>query len=240
MKTTRRRTFAVSLAMGVVGALTAPSAFAAAEGWHGVVGGDDPNVRGAPSTGARIVGTLRSGTPLTVQSWVAGEMVWGVNATWARIAPGRFVYSALLAKPRPPAPPPAPRAFPGHWIDVNLTEQIISAYDGARPAFWHVTSTGAPGWETPSGVHRIRRRVANETMNSATLTTRVEVPYLLRNVLWTQYFDESGDAIHDNYWKGPDSPFGVPTSHGRVGLPEEEAYQFWKWARVGTIVNIHT
>jgi len=211
----------------------------AAGGWQGVVGSGSPNIRSAPTTSAPVVGTLTSGSPIAIQAWVHGAMVEGVNETWGEIAPGEYVYSANLLKPDPSSPPPAPRTFPGHWIDVNLTQQIITAYNGSTPAFWAVTSTGAPGWETVTGTYTILSRDPNATMSSATLTVPVAVPYDLPNVLFTQYFTDFGEAIHDNYWKGADSPYGVPTSHGCIGLREAQAKQFWDWAQVGTVVNIH-
>lgn len=207
--------------------------------WHGVVAGDSPNVRGAPSTSAPVVGSLTTGNPVEIAQWVHGERVSGVNETWGEIAPGEFVYSAMLAKPKPDAPPPAPQTFAGHWIDANLTEQIITAYDGNQPVFWAVMSSGAPGTDTPVGTYRILRRVPNERMTSASLAMQVEIPYDLDNVLYTQYFNDYGAAIHDNWWKGDDSPYGVPTSHACMGLQEADALQFWNWANLGTVVNIH-
>ncbi len=229
----------VALVVSVVATIVMTHATFAAGAWQGVVGSDSPNVRSAPTTNAPVVGTLAAGSPISIEAWVHGQMVEGVNETWGEIAPGQYVYSANLLKPSPSSPPPAPQTFSGHWIDANLTQQIITAYNGSTPVFWAVMSSGAPGWETEAGVHQVLRRVPNETMTSASLSVAVEVPYDLPNVLYTQYFTSYGEAIHDNYWKGADSPFGVPTSHGCIGLPETQARQFWDWAQVGTIVNIH-
>lgn len=79
---------------------------------------------------------MPAGTPVRIIAWVHGEMVQGVNETWGEIAPGKYVYSANLLKPLPSSPPPAPRTFPGHWIDANLTQQIVTAYDDPTPVFW--------------------------------------------------------------------------------------------------------
>jgi hypothetical protein len=233
-----RRVLAAML-LGIVATLEMVTSTFAAGGWQGVVGSGGVNVRSAPSVNAPVIGEVPSGSPITIQAWVHGQMVSGVNETWGEIAPGQYVYSANLQKPLPSSPPAAPQTFAGHWIDVDLTQQIITAYNGASPVFWAVMSSGAPGWETVTGTYRILRRVPNETMRSSSLRVAVEIPYDLPNVLYTQYFTDFGAAIHDNYWKGADSPFGVPTSHGCIGLPEAQAKQFWDWANVGTIVNIH-
>jgi len=234
----------IAAALGVAILLVRDQTTFAAGAWTGIAGSDNPNIRAAPNTESPIVGTLTSGQPVQIIAWVQGERVENVNETWGEIAPGEYVYSANLLKLLPSSPPPAPQTFRGHWIDANLTQQILTAYDGSTPVFWAVMSSGAPGGtETETGVHRILRRVANETMSSATLAGPVEIPYYLTNVLWTQYFTDYGAAIHDNWWKGVGapyfSPFGVPTSHGCIGLPESDALKFWNWAQVGTILNIH-
>ena len=233
----RRLAVPFAFALFAVFAFHAPGH--AAGVWHGFAV-NDPNVRSSPSASAPIVGTLRSGEPVEVMAFVHGDMIVPVNSTWAELGPGRYVYSPGLQKPLPAAPPPPPESFSGHWIDANLTEQIITAYDGSTPAFWAVMSSGAPGGtETETGLHHILRRVANETMSSATLRARVAIPYYLTNVLYTQYFTDYGAAIHDNWWKNATSPFGVPTSHGCMGLREADALKFWNFASVGTALNIH-
>lgn len=233
----------VAAILGVTLLLIREQTTLAAGPWTGTASSVSPNVRSAPNTASAIVGTLPPGSPVTIVAWVHGERVEGVNETWGEIAPGKYVYSANLLKPLPNNPPPVSQTFSGHWIDANLTQQILTAYDGTTPVVLVVMSSGAPGTATDSGTYRILRRVPNETMNSATLSWLVEIPYFLTNVLWTQYFTNYGAAIHGNWWKGAGSPyyspFGVPTSHGCIGLPEADALKFWNWARVGTVVNIH-
>jgi lipoprotein-anchoring transpeptidase ErfK/SrfK len=48
----------------------------------------------------------------------------------------------------------------------------------------------------------------------------------------------AGDAIHTNYWKAKDV-FGIPTSHGCVGMPEPDAHWIWNFATVGTPMVLH-
>jgi len=227
---------AVLLAASFLLAATSPSH--AAGVWHGVSRQDDANIRSGPSTADPVVGTLSAGQPVDVVAWVQGERVDGVVNTWAELAPGEYVYGNMLGEDKPSSPPAAPQTFSGHWIDVNLTQQIITAYNGSTPTYWAVMSSGAPGWETPTGTFNIQRRDPSATMTSNSLAVSVPVPYDLTNVLWSQYFTSYGAALHDNYWKDP-STFGVPTSHGCVGMLEPDAHYFWHWADVGTVVNIH-
>jgi hypothetical protein len=216
------------------------SGTASAQGvWQGVVSGDAPNIRSAPSTDAPVVGQLAAGQPVSIVQWVHGQRVEEVNETWGEIAPGEYIYSAELSKPLPAAPPAAPQTFSGHWIDANLTDQILTAYNGSTPAFWAVMSSGAPGTETETGVHTVLSHVPVTTMTSAGLAMAVEIPYDLPNVKWVQYFNSYGAAIHGVYWKDSTSPYGVPTSHGCMGLPEPQAQQFYNWTSDGSVINIH-
>lgn len=127
------------------------------------------------------------------------------------------------------------------WIDVDLSTQQITAYEGSTPVYRAGVTTGRPGFETPAGTFAIVRRVYNETMDSSTIGIPRNAPggYYLTGVLFTQYFDWDGDALHYNYWSPP-SAFGrYPTSHGCVGMPYGPALFFWNFADIGTPVVIH-
>src|SRR6476469_8704531 len=92
---------------------------------------------------------------------------------------------------------------------------------------------GRPGWETPLGTWRMQRRVADETMDGATLAGQgpdgTGATYRVEHVRWTQYFTADGSAIHENSWRDP-ATFGIPGSHGCVGLAPAVASWFWTWA----------
>ena len=211
-------------------------------GWEAV---RTMNVRAAPTSKSPIVGEVKKKTKLNVLGWAVGEMVIGKNEMWAKIGEGQYVYSNGLTKPKPQQPPAPIKTRRGRWIDVNLSEQVITAYHGDKPIYWAVTSSGAPGWETPEGTFDIRRRKFVTTMDSTNLneddTAKLRADadqYRVTDVYFTQYFTDSGNAIHYNYWKW-DSPFGVPTSHGCLGLPYADAYFFWVYAGLGTVMVIH-
>ena len=129
--------------------------------------------------------------------------------------------------------------FSGRWLDVTLSGAThVVAYDendGVR-SFYAIKGTAT--YPTPLGAWSIVRRVANETMDSATVGIPRTAPggYYLKNVLYTQYFRGSGESLHYNYWS---SAWGTPGSHGCLGLSLADSRWLWDWAAIGTPVLIH-
>jgi lipoprotein-anchoring transpeptidase ErfK/SrfK len=214
-----------------------PAALAAPGRWWGKVFVDGANLRSAPSSQAPAVGQLPAGSPVVVSAWVVGEQVVADNPAWAQLNDHTFVYSAEVRPVDVPAPPAVPVDAPttGRWIDVNLTLQVVVAYEGRTLVRMARTSTGRPGFETPPGTYAIQRRVASETMTSAGIAG---ASYYVPHVRWTQYFSKDGKALHENYWK-PSDQFGIPSSHGCAGLLGPDAQFLWDWASVGTPVIAH-
>ena len=123
---------------------------------------------------------------------------------------------------------------------MNLTQQTVTAYEGERPVYMTVTSSGRPGWETREGMHKVLWRKENETMDSSTLLGQdaARASYKIENIRWTQYFTSDGQAIHENFWRDP-ALFGVPSSHGCLGMGAQDALWFWLWADRGTPLSVH-
>jgi lipoprotein-anchoring transpeptidase ErfK/SrfK len=125
-------------------------------------------------------------------------------------------------------PPPAQPGGNGErWIDVDLTQQRLVAYEGNTPVHWVTVSTGLPGTPTVTGQFSIYVKYTAQLM--------VEPGYYLPDVPWVMYFYE-GYELHGTYWH---NNFGHPVSHGCVNLPTPEAKWLYDWASVGTLVNIH-
>lgn len=136
-----------------------------------------------------------------------------------------------------PVDPPFWSAFAddGRWIDVNLSlPQQLRAMQGDEEAFRDLVTAGIQGRTSP-GFYRIIRRVANETMDSRTVPDATR-QYLLKDVLYTQYFLNDGSAIHYNWWA---STWGYPGSQGCLGMRLAGAKYMWDWANIGTPVVIH-
>ena len=210
--------------------------------WTGQATGE-ANLRRGPTTEYAVTGELKSGDPVKVLRWISGEEVEASNPVWADLGSARYVYSTnITSNPLPATPPPVAKPLPGRWLDMNVTLQILTAYVGARPMKSFLVSSGRPDWPTPLGNFEVLRRVANETMDGTTLVGQgpdgTGDTYYIENVLWTQYFDTTGDALHTNYWSQPDM-FGIPTSHGCIGMPEPDARWIWNFATIGTPLITH-
>jgi len=202
--------------------------------WQGITIAET-NVRSEPTTASATIRTLAYGEEVVVVDWVRGEAVVETQITWALLEGGGYVYARNIVRHAPVEPPSLPGDAPsqGRWIDVHLTQQLMVAYEGRDAVRTVVTTTGMPGWESPPGWFAINWRVANETMESGSIGA--ENFYVLKDVLFTQYFTDRGHALHFAWWKTAET-IGRPGSHGCLNLLLEDAQFFWDWATVGTPV----
>lgn len=130
--------------------------------------------------------------------------------------------------------------FDSRWILVDLGTLQAIAFEGATPTYIAPVTSGKPGWETPTGAFRIGTRIASDIMSSETMgiPRNEQDGYYLTDVLYAQYFLGGGYAIHGNYWQ-PDWVFGtVNTSHGCIGMRNQDAGYFWEFAGYGTPIVI--
>lgn len=104
------------------------------------------------------------------------------------------------------------------WIDIDLSEQILIAFEGTRPVRHFVISSGLPDTPTVTGTFRIRAKVRSQTMSGP--------GYSLPNVEWVQYFFQDY-ALHGSYWH---NNFGNPMSRGCINLTNEDAKWLFDWA----------
>jgi LysM repeat protein len=121
-----------------------------------------------------------------------------------------------------PAPSPSPAPSAGRWIDVDLSAQRVTAYEGSTPVRSTLVSTGLASTPTPVGSYSIYVKYVSALMSGP--------GYYLPNVPYVMYFYR-GYSLHGTYWH---SNFGHPMSHGCVNLPTSEAHWLFNWASVGT------
>ncbi|MBN9386953.1 MAG: L,D-transpeptidase family protein [Chloroflexi bacterium] len=121
-----------------------------------------------------------------------------------------------------------------HWVDVNLSGQYETFYEGDVPVLTSLVTTGTPNHATPTGTFHILRLVANERMRGGSVGAGDY--YDLDNVLYTMYFTWEGHALHYAWWR---SVFGVTGSHGCVNEDYNTAYFAWNFLTLGSRVQIH-
>ncbi len=175
--------------------------------------------------------TVQRGDTLSAIAMRYGVSMWALAAANNIGNPSRIYVGQVLRIPSAgnPAPPPAPPASgnSGRWIDIDLTAQRLTAYEGNTPVRSTLVSTGLPRTPTPTGQYRIYVKYTAADMSGP--------GYYLPAVPYTMYFYR-GYGIHGTYWH---NNFGQPMSHGCVNLPTPEAQWLFEWASVGTLVNIH-
>jgi hypothetical protein len=128
-----------------------------------------------------------------------------------------------LVRPAMEAPPPEVTGDE-RWIDVDVGTQTLVAYEGARPVFATLVSTGRPGpaTATPTGTFRVWVKLAEDTMDDLERTD-LESNYAIEAVPWVQYFSE-GIALHAAFWH---DDFGRRRSHGCVNLAPRDAQRLF-------------
>ncbi|WP_081865072.1 L,D-transpeptidase [Chondromyces apiculatus] len=138
------------------------------------------------------------------------------------------------------------------WLDINLTKQVLVAYEGTKAVYATLISSGEAGLAdhegttaTRKGIFRIHTKHVSITMDSDTVGEEFE----LRDVPYVQYFQD-GYALHGAYWH---DSFGRPKSHGCINLAPEDARRIFWWTEpqvppgwhgaarslTGTVVFVH-
>jgi lipoprotein-anchoring transpeptidase ErfK/SrfK len=137
------------------------------------------------------------------------------------------------------------------WVDVSIEEQTLVLWEGKRPVYVTLVSTGQDGMEdpktskaTPRGTFRIKSKHVTTTMDSNERSTQSggaapdrhagESPtaddkhagqFELRDVPYVQYFQD-GYALHSAYWH---DHFGLARSHGCINLAPIDALRVFRF-----------
>jgi hypothetical protein len=129
-----------------------------------------------------------------------------------------------------PGPAPADLAPGEKWIDVNLTTQSLVAFEGDKPVYATIISSGrhdnndaTKDHRTKMGSFRIREKHISATMDDDSAS---DGPYSIEDVPWIMYFNGSY-ALHGAFWH---SAFGHERSHGCVNMTPHDAKELFHWA----------
>ena len=199
------------------------------------------NVRSGPGTDYGLQGYLEPGERV--------EIV-GRYGDWWRVAYGNgeaWVFSGVVdaqggqgvpevegpptkvpSSPTLIPPPAAPtEVVETRWVDVDLSEQRLRAYEDGEVVRTTLVSTGLPRTPTVRGQFRIWIKLRYDDMEGP--------DYYLEDVPYVMYFYQ-GYGLHGTFWH---SNFGQQMSHGCVNLPTSEAEWVFNFVDVGTLVNVH-
>lgn len=138
--------------------------------------------------------------------------------TFLRIDDDRWIDADDVRRPTFEPPPSDVQVAAGEkWIDVDLATQTLVAWQGDRPVFATLVSTGKGRQGTPNatprGVHRIWVKLLSSNMDNLE-DENASRWYRMENVPWVQYFSK-GVGLHGAFWH---RSFGHVRSHGCVNL----------------------
>lgn len=204
------------------------------------VSGSSVNLRSGPGSVYTSIETLSYGDLLAVtgrlsdNTWLyvktsAGQEGW-IKTTLVELKGNYRNYDFYPVQPIPPTPTSTPvilGGVEGHWIDVDLSEQMLYAYDGTELVASFLVSTGVRDYPTERGLYRIQTKLLFSDMTGT--------DYFLPDVPYAMYYAK-GFSIHGTYWH---HNFGTPMSHGCINMDTDEAEWLYNWSPLGTLINIH-
>ncbi len=149
----------------------------------------------------------------------AAAQVIDVDGGTVELSVGRVPRSSVriaFLRPRPDGVPAGAR-----WVDVDLREQTLVAYEGDTPVFATLVSTGRSDRPTRRGLFPVYEKESRGRMHGDQ-----PQPYFVDQVPSIQYFH--GDiALHGTFWH---DRFGQEMSHGCVNLSMADAELLFDWA----------
>ena len=158
---------------------------------------------------------------------------------------GKWVRAKSIAIAAEPETKPKGASSGQKWIDVSIRQQVLVLWEGLKPVYATLVSTGQDMLGDPKttkstvlGTFRIRSKHVTTDMDSSEGLTRNsndpeygktkrrgQGTFLLQDVPWVQYFKGSY-ALHGTYWH---DVFGTARSHGCINLSPIDAHRVFFW-----------
>jgi len=167
-----------------------------------------PILRELPARAQVFVGPAVEGTD--GRTWCPLRQVDGEPATG-------FIASSRLRRLRA-LPAPSGVAPDTVWIDVDLSEQVLTLLRGETPEYVTLVSTGVRAHATPPGIYRLGDKMLHWDMASL---DGASDPYHIEEVPWVMHFWPRY-ALHAAFWH---DGFGEQRSHGCINLAPRDAQQ---------------
>ena len=172
------------------------------------------------ATGGGAARKLAARTPISILETATDKKG---KPTAYRIGEGEWIWAADV---RIFAPLPAPKYIAPNerWIDVDLDNQILVAFEGDLPVYSTMISSGAKDAPTETGIYRMWLKESEADMKGL----NGEDPYSVATVPWTQFYSpERGLALHTAYWH---DQFGVRRSRGCLNMAPRDARWLYFWS----------
>lgn len=116
-------------------------------------------------------------------------------------------------------------------IEVDVTHQNLSCFEGDQEVYFCRVSTGAKvnmygqavdSWSTPLGDHVVTRKYLSLQMSGGTTGAGYDLP----GIGWTSIFATGGVAVHSTFWH---NNYGDPMSHGCVNVSPQDSKWIFRW-----------
>jgi L,D-transpeptidase catalytic domain len=131
-------------------------------------------------------------------------------------------------------------ALPHKLIFVSIQAEELWAYQDQKLFVDTLVTTGLPQLPTDKGLMRIARKESPVHFISPFPKGSV-YDYGSIDAKYALWFQPSGEAIHDSWWRswyGPGSNLNGHGSHGCIGVPYGPIDQLYPWGDVGTPVLV--
>jgi len=113
-------------------------------------------------------------------------------------------------------------------IAVDLSTQLVTAFEGEKLVFSQRCASGVKGTDTPKGEFTTYHKGPSVHMTNEGDAIEEETVYSLPGVPWCSFFTGAGNAFHGTWWH---NDYGRPRSHGCVNLPSEAAKFIYRWTK---------
>ena len=166
--------------------------------------------------------------------WIMGKAVGADGQTWYRLLDDKWsLYYYIPARhirvipedelaPLSPEVPSAEKR-----VDVNLTQQLVLAFEGTRLVFASRAATGrkygSGHWTTPPGEFITSYKRPTRHMAAGDIASN---GFDLPGVPWVLYITKSGISLHGTYWH---NDYGQPRSHGCINLTPQASKWLYRW-----------
>lgn len=135
-------------------------------------------------------------------------------------------------------------------IDINLTQQKLTAFESGKAVYTTLVLTGRAGLATPVGTYHVLAKESPTTFYSPWPAGSPNY-YAPTHINYALEWKAGGYFLHDSWWHtayGPgtngwhdDPTYGWQDgSHGCISMPNAAAQWLYNWAPIGTTVQIHS